>query len=91
MPNKKLYSTRLAVGSDFLKIAAGTFTELPEHTPAEVILLQRVQSNSTSFEHSFSILKKRLQPGNFKNEKIIILFINIVLIKNFTIYKRQFS
>ena len=37
MPNKKNYiHKRLAVGSDFLQIAADTFTKLPEHSPIKV-------------------------------------------------------
>ena len=68
---KNYVQSRLARGSDFLKIAAGSGAHLPDHSPAEVALLQRAQPTSASVERSFSILKKMLCPGrNFDKDNV---------------------
>ena len=62
---------RLVSGSDFLKIAAGNGADLPCHSPAEVVLLQRAQPTSAFVERSFSLLKKPLCPGrNFDKKNV---------------------
>ena len=68
---KNYVQSRLARGSDFLKIAAGSGAHLPDHSPAEVALLQRAHPTSASVERSFSILKKMLCPGrNFDKDNV---------------------
>ena len=68
---KNYVQSRLARGSDFLKIAAGSGAHLPDHSPAEVALLQRAQPTSASVERSLSILKKMLCPGrNFDKDNV---------------------
>ena len=71
---KNYIRKRLASASDFLKIDAGTITELPEHPPTKVALLQKAQSTSAAVEYAFSILKKLLKLGrNFKENVLIMM------------------
>ena len=60
MSDKNYIQRRLVSGSDFLKTAACSGADLPCHSPAEVLLLQRAQPTSASVERSFSMLKKLL-------------------------------
>ena len=62
-------------GSDFLKNAAGSGAHLPDHSPAEVALLQRAQPTSASVERSFSILKKMLSPGRNSDKDNVHLYL----------------
>ena len=68
---KDCIQNRLAAGGDFLEIASGSGADLPNHSPAEVVLLRRVQPTSAYLERSFSVLKKMLCSGrNFDKNNI---------------------
>ena len=60
---KQYIQKRLAARSDILKIVNGSAAKLPEHSPAEITLLQGAQPTTISVERSFSILKNLLSPG----------------------------
>ena len=67
---KQYIQERLAVGCDILKID-GSAAKLPEHSPAQVALLQTAQPTSASVERSFSILNNLLSPGrNFDKNNV---------------------
>ena len=66
---KQYIQNRLAARSDILKIVNGSAAKLPEHSLAEIALLQGAQPTSTFMERSFSILKNLLSPGcNFDKD-----------------------
>ena len=68
---KQYIQKRLAAGSEIFKIVDESAAKLPEHSPAEVALLQGAQPTSASVERSFSILKNRLRPGrNFDKNNV---------------------
>ena len=62
---------RLAAWRDILKVVDGSGAKLPEHSPAEVALLEGAQPTSASVERSFSILENLLRPGrNFDKNNV---------------------
>ena len=71
MPNKAVYPKAFSSRGDILKIVDGSAAKLPEHSPAEVALLQGAQPTSASVERSLSILKNLLRPGrNFDKNNV---------------------
>ena len=71
MPNKAVYPKAFSSRSDILKIVDGSAAKLPEHSPAEVALLQGAQRTSASVERFFSIVKNLSSPGrNFDKNNV---------------------
>ena len=73
---------RLAAGSDILKIVDGSAAKLPEHSPAEVALLQGAQPTLASVERSFSILKNLLSPGRNFNKNNVYFYLFFYVMKS---------
>ena len=68
---KNYIQRHLVSSSDFLKIAVGSGADLPCHSLAEVVLLQRAQPTSASVKRSSSMLKRLLCPGrNFDKDNV---------------------
>ena len=68
---KQYIQKRLAARSEILKIVDESAAKLPEHSLAEVALLQGAQPTSASVERSSSILKNLLRPGrNFDKNNV---------------------